>query len=99
MTFLTEQEREQFETDGYLIFAPDVPEEAIDSIPRELERKFPAVRDRDDPTHIRVHDAYRYNAQVRALATAPKVLGITIRTTSDTSPGSWSARESRLDMG
>jgi ectoine hydroxylase-related dioxygenase (phytanoyl-CoA dioxygenase family) len=73
----TQAEREQFERDGYLVFDPEVPITILDTITSELDDRFDRRESDGVPRKVgRIQDAWKFNTNVKALATAPKILAM-----------------------
>ena len=76
---LTQEQKEQFETEGYLVFDPELDTKTFNLIIADLADKYcdtgpqidVAYRDKN-----RIQDAWRINPHVKAIARAPKTLSI-----------------------
>jgi ectoine hydroxylase-related dioxygenase (phytanoyl-CoA dioxygenase family) len=77
---VTDEQRQSFEREGYLVFDPGLDEATLDGVVADMEGKYgegEAARlgvtyaDRN-----RVQDAWRISANVKAVALAPRVLGL-----------------------
>jgi hypothetical protein len=69
---LTPEEKafvKSYADNGYIIFDPQVPEGMIDELNRSMQPKFDAIPGNDK----RIQDAWKYNLQVKALASLPTV--------------------------
>jgi ectoine hydroxylase-related dioxygenase (phytanoyl-CoA dioxygenase family) len=74
---IAQVQREEFERDGFLIFDPGVPIATLDSITAELEDRFERkTSDGEARKTGRIQDAWKFNANVKALAIAPRVLDL-----------------------
>jgi hypothetical protein len=74
---VTPKLRDQYERDGYLIFDPEVPETILDGVIDDVKDKY-GTSDLEvfSPDNGRIQDAWRISANVKALALAPKALGL-----------------------
>jgi ectoine hydroxylase-related dioxygenase (phytanoyl-CoA dioxygenase family) len=84
---LSAEQRDQFDRQGYVVFDPDVPEAIVDGVRRDTEGLYvfeenkPPFEDRGvlfapNPDRPRISNAWKINANVRALALAPKILAV-----------------------
>lgn len=76
---LTQEQKEQFEREGYLIFDPELDASTFDVIIRDLADKYSDTGPQIDVAYRdknRIQDAWRINPHVKAIARAPKTLSI-----------------------
>jgi hypothetical protein len=81
---LSDEERQKFERDGYLVFDPGIGEETLDAVRADLEDEYiwEGGEDRFDPsgvvygaaTNPRIRQAWKISENVKGLALAPKAL-------------------------
>jgi ectoine hydroxylase-related dioxygenase (phytanoyl-CoA dioxygenase family) len=75
MGILSDQDKEKFFQDGYLIVDTGVSAEVIDGAVADLDGKYPGGLNRDgvlEPT--RIQDAWKFSENIHRIATAPDVL-------------------------
>jgi ectoine hydroxylase-related dioxygenase (phytanoyl-CoA dioxygenase family) len=77
---LTDEQRESFERDGYLVFDPGIDEATLDGVVADVEGKYvEGGAERLGVTYSdrnRVQDAWKISANVKAVALAPRVLAL-----------------------
>jgi hypothetical protein len=83
---LSSEQKERFERDGYVIFDPEIPDEVLDGVLRDVEGKYlyegdKAEIDEHGVVHYpgarpRIMDAWKGSDDARAIALAPKVLAV-----------------------
>ncbi len=73
---VTEKEREYYDQNGYLVLDTEIPESVLDAIIVELQDKYTSdvKLDVGHQDAGRIQDAWRINANVKALALNPKIL-------------------------
>lgn len=75
MTLLTDAQREQFFTDGYLLIDTGIPEEILDGAIDDLDPRYEKVY--NGANHLepcRLQDAWHYSANVHHIAVWPRIL-------------------------
>ena len=74
---LSQQDRERFESDGFLVVNPGVSESILDGILSDVARKFPTRSVGGVERSVgRVQDAWKQSANVKTLAKAPRIMAI-----------------------
>jgi hypothetical protein len=81
---VTEEQREQLDRDGYLVFDPEIPDSVLNGVLADLESRY--LGEADGPVlkdgvfyypHVkRIRDAWHISENAKAIALAPKVLGM-----------------------
>ena len=74
---LSQREQDRFESDGFLIVDPVVSEPVLDGILADVAGKFPTRSFGGVERAVgRVQDAWKKSANVKALARAPRIMGV-----------------------
>ncbi|HVW01139.1 MAG TPA: phytanoyl-CoA dioxygenase family protein [Planctomycetaceae bacterium] len=74
---LTQEQRESFDRDGYLVINPGLSEDCLTGILRDLDDKFTTTEKLNVSyrNERRIQDAWRISEHVKAAALAPRMLG------------------------
>jgi ectoine hydroxylase-related dioxygenase (phytanoyl-CoA dioxygenase family) len=71
-----EQDRENFQRDGYFVFDPDIPPSVLDGILADLDGKYESAEPLDVPYRDkgRIQDAWKISKHVKTVALFPAIL-------------------------
>jgi ectoine hydroxylase-related dioxygenase (phytanoyl-CoA dioxygenase family) len=75
---LTQQDRDQFDRDGFFVIEPEIPESVMEGVLADMADRYPKEETSAGGYRSvgRVQDAWRLSDNVKAVARAPKVLQI-----------------------
>ncbi len=74
---VTQEQHRKFWEDGYFVFDTRIPHDALDAVVRDIASHYPPDEQPEGyVTPTRLQDAWKFNQDVRNIATDPHILGV-----------------------